>query len=67
MVEQKQLIRELNVIADHLTQLETEIAQVVESSREGNILMSQCYRDKKGLAALSGTMRLLRCLQCGVR
>jgi Transposase IS116/IS110/IS902 family len=38
--EQKQLIGELNLIAEHLAQLETEIAQVVESSREGKILMS---------------------------
>src|SRR6266516_5314937 len=38
VVEQKQLIRELNLIGEHLTQLETEIAQVVESSREGKIL-----------------------------
>lgn len=40
VVEQKQLIRELNLIAEHLAQLEAEIAQVVESSREGKILMS---------------------------
>jgi transposase len=40
VVEQKQLIRELRLIADHLAQLETEIAQVVEGSREGQILTS---------------------------
>lgn len=40
VIEQKQLIRELNLIAEHLAQLETEIAQVVEGSREGKILMS---------------------------
>ncbi len=40
VVEQKQLIRELNLLAEHLTQLETEIAQVVENSREGKILTS---------------------------
>lgn len=40
VIEQKQLIRELNLIGEHLTQLETEIAQVVESSREGKILTS---------------------------
>jgi Transposase IS116/IS110/IS902 family len=40
VVEQKQLIRELRLIAEHLAQLETEIAQVVEGSREGKILTS---------------------------
>jgi transposase len=40
VVEQKQLIRELNVIAEHLAQLETEMAQVVANCREGIILTS---------------------------
>jgi transposase len=40
VIEQKQLIRELNVITEHLAQLESEIALVVESSREGKILTS---------------------------
>jgi transposase len=40
VVEQKQLLRELRLIAEHLAQLETEIAQVVEGSREGQILLS---------------------------
>lgn len=40
MVEQKQLIRELNVIAEHLGQFETEMAQVVANCREGAILTS---------------------------
>jgi transposase len=40
VVEQKQLIRELRLIAEHLAQLETEIAQVVDGSREGQILTS---------------------------
>jgi len=40
VVEQKQLIRELSLIAEHLAQLETEIFQVVEGSREGKILTS---------------------------
>jgi transposase len=40
VVEQKQLIRELHLIAEHLAQLETEIAQVVQGSREGQILTS---------------------------
>jgi transposase len=40
VVEQKQLIRELNLIAEHLAQLETEMAQVVANCREGIILTS---------------------------
>ncbi len=40
VVEQKQLIRELNMIAEHLAQLETEMAQVVAGCREGLILTS---------------------------
>ena len=40
MVEQKQLIRELHLIAEHLAQLETEITLVVEGCREGKILTS---------------------------
>lgn len=40
VVEQKQLIRELSLIAEHLAQLETEITLVVEGSREGKILTS---------------------------
>jgi hypothetical protein len=40
VIEQKQLIRELSVIAEHLAQLETEMAQVVASCREGKILTS---------------------------
>lgn len=38
--EQKQLIRELKLIYEHLEQLETEITQIVEHSREGKILTS---------------------------
>jgi transposase len=40
VVEQKQLIRELHLIAEHLVQLETEIALIVQSCREGKILTS---------------------------
>lgn len=40
VLEQNQLIRELQLIVEHLAQLETEIASVVESSREGKILLS---------------------------
>ena len=40
MFEQKQLIAELKLLGDHLEQLETEIVQVVEHSREGTILTS---------------------------
>lgn len=38
--EQKQLIKELQLIQDHLEELETEMTQVVENSREGKILTS---------------------------
>jgi hypothetical protein len=38
--EQGQLIRELRVIHEHLKQLETEMRQVIEHSREGKILTS---------------------------
>src|SRR6266496_445449 len=38
--EQKQLITELKLIAEHLQQLETEMIQVVEHCREGKILTS---------------------------
>jgi transposase len=38
--EQKQLIAELKLLAEHLEQLEAEIVQVVERSREGKILTS---------------------------
>lgn len=40
MFEQKQLIAELHLLGEHLEQLETEIVQVVERSREGKILIS---------------------------
>lgn len=38
--EQKQLMAELKLLGEHLEQLETEIVQVVEHSREGRILTS---------------------------
>jgi hypothetical protein len=38
--EQKQLIKELRLRENHLEQLETEICQIVEQSREGRILLS---------------------------
>ena len=38
--EQKQLIAELKLIAEHLEQLETEMVQIVEHCREGKILTS---------------------------
>ena len=38
--EQKQLIAALKLLGEHLEQLETEIVQVVENSREGKILTS---------------------------
>ncbi len=40
VIEQKQLIGELDLIAEHITELDTEIIHVVEDSREGKILTS---------------------------
>jgi Transposase IS116/IS110/IS902 family len=38
--EQKQLIKELRVIQEHLEELETEMTQVIQQCREGKILTS---------------------------
>jgi Transposase IS116/IS110/IS902 family len=38
--EQKQLIAELHLLGEHLSQLEQQIVQIVEHSREGQILTS---------------------------
>jgi transposase len=40
VMAQKQLIVELKLLEEHLVQLETEIVQIVEHSREGKILTS---------------------------
>ena len=40
LFEQKQLIKELHLILEHLEQLETEFTQVIETCREGQILTS---------------------------
>jgi transposase len=40
VLAQKQLIAELNLLEEHQAQLEAEIIQIVESSREGKILTS---------------------------
>lgn len=40
LFEQKQLIKELQLILEHLEQLEAEITQVIEACREGQILTS---------------------------
>lgn len=40
VVEQQQLIEELALIGQHIAQLETEMVKVVESCREGKILLS---------------------------
>lgn len=40
IVAQKQLIAELKLLEDHMAQLEAEIIQIVEQSREGKILTS---------------------------
>jgi transposase len=38
--EQTQLIKELEMLQDHLEQLDTELGHIVEQSREGRILLS---------------------------
>jgi transposase IS116/IS110/IS902 family protein len=40
LLEQSQLIRELRLLQEHLKQLDTEMCQLVEQSREGQILTS---------------------------
>ena len=40
LIEQKQVIRELKVLQEHLDELDGEITQVVKHSREGQILTS---------------------------
>ncbi|WP_201374144.1 transposase [Ktedonobacter robiniae] len=40
VIEQTQIIRELKVLQEHLDQLDNEIMQAVENSREGQILTS---------------------------
>lgn len=40
LIEQKQLIRELHLIGEHLDQLNDEITSIVTNSREGQILLS---------------------------
>jgi transposase len=40
ILEQKQLIRELRLVEDHLQELNAEIAQIVDQAREGHILRS---------------------------
>jgi transposase len=40
LIEQKQVIRELKVLQEHLNELDAEIGHVVEHSREGQILIS---------------------------
>jgi hypothetical protein len=40
LIEQTQLIRELRLLQEHVTQLEKEITTIVEQSREGQIVQS---------------------------
>jgi len=54
--EQKQLIAELQLLGEHLEQLETEIVQVVEHSREGKILISVPGIGPQAAAALIATI-----------
>ena len=50
LLEQTQLIRELRLLQTHLQQLDTEICQLVEQSREGQILTSI-----PGIGTISGS------------
>lgn len=54
--EQKQLIAELKLLGEHLEQLEQEIVQVVERSREGKILTSIPGIGPQAAAALIATI-----------
>lgn len=54
--EQKQLIAELKLLGEHLEQLEQEIVQVVEGSREGKILTSIPGIGPQAAAALIATI-----------
>lgn len=54
--EQKQLIAELNLLGKHLEELEQEIVQVVEGSREGKILTSIPGIGPQAAAALIATI-----------
>ncbi len=54
--EQKQLIPELKLIAEHLQQVETEMIQVVEHCREGKILTSLPGIGPQAAAALIATI-----------
>ncbi len=57
--EQKQLIPELKLIAEHLQQVETEMIQVVEHCREGKILTSLPGSGPQAAAALIATIGTL--------
>jgi transposase len=54
--EQHQLIAELNLLGEHLEQLESEIVQVVEHSREGKILTSISGIGPQAAATLIATI-----------
>lgn len=54
--EQKQLIAELHLLGEHLEQLEQEIVQVVENSREGQILTSIPGIGSQAAASLIATI-----------
>lgn len=54
--EQKQLIAELHLLGEHLSQLEQQIVQIVEQSREGQILTSIPGIGSQAAAALIATI-----------
>src|SRR5262249_16027617 len=54
--EQKQLIEELHLLGEHLSQLEQHIVQIVEHSREGQILTSIPGIGSQAAASLIATI-----------
>ncbi len=68
MIEHKQLIRELDLIGQHLAQLEAEMMHIVGTSREGRILSGSSYVGWVPKGAQSGsTLDWTRLSSRGVR
>jgi transposase len=50
--EQRQLIRELHLLQEHLTPIDAEVAQILEHAREGRILLSMPWLGHSSAAAI---------------
>lgn len=50
--EQQQLIRELHLLQDHLTQIDAEVIGILERAREGRILLSMPWLGTSSAAAI---------------